>query len=236
MLVTVNRLLVVWFPLSTRWRFKSAKVITTEISIVLLMCICMNCHFLTVEWSNKSPYILWGKRYLYTGCTTSNAIYLEFLKTWLMVKFVFSAILPFFFLILSNCLIISKVVQSNMRRQESLNVSSKVKDDERLPGLAAMLLTVSFSYIILCAPWRVYHILKQVHDVENKVVAAIVESMSYLINYVNNAINFWLYCASGSAFRAALKEAVCGTKRGKGKSTSASSGTSSTALTSDTKF
>ena len=146
-LVTVNRLLVVWFPLSTRWRFKSAKVITAEISTVLLICMCMNCHFLTVEWSNKSPYIQWGETSLLVGCTTSNAIYLEFLHTWLMVHFVFSTILPFFFLILSNCLIIGKVVQNNLRRQERLNVSSKVKDNKQLPGMAAMLLTVSFSYI-----------------------------------------------------------------------------------------
>ena len=192
---------------------------------------------LTVEWSNNSPYIEWGERSLHVGCTTSNTIYLEFLQTWLMVHFVFSTILPFFFLILSNCLIISKVVQNNLRRQERLNVSSKVKDNERLPGLAAMLLTVSFSYIILCAPYHVSLMLNQhVQDVERKKVAAIVESMSYLIKFVNNAINFWLYCASGSAFRATLKEAVCETKRSKGKSTSAFPGTSPTAPASETQF
>ena len=82
-------------------------------------------------------------------------------------------------------------------------------------GMTAMLISISIAFLVLTFPWCVYMILTSGIDLDDpKQFIFFIHldplwALSYALTQVNHAINFYLYCVSGSKFRGELKALFC---------------------------
>jgi len=71
-----------------------------------------------------------------------------------------------------------------------------------------MLLIVCVAWLVLTTPYTLFTFCVQSYskDPETKATQRLVRVVSFLLMYVNHAINFLLYCLTGGKFRVELKE------------------------------
>ena len=126
-------------------------------------------------------------------------------------------LVPFKLILICNICIIFNFIQYKKRHQ---NMTYKEKNKEKqnkeekthrkeIVSLTFLLLTVSFTYIILTLPYTVYILFVQYmrHDSKTYSISEIISSKWLLYNsslcllYLNNSVNFFLYCARGENFK-----------------------------------
>ena len=159
-------------------------------------------------------HFFWTKQYMRTHfstfhitvCTPIDAGYLAFLlNVWPWIDFIVFSLLPFTLLIGSNVAILLRVLYSDYMRRKNLHPHG---NSVKMTSMTAILITISFSFLITTAPISIFLIAT---GAQWKSVASIsqlgkrtVWAVFNLLTYVNNTINFLLYCVSGSRFRKEL--------------------------------
>ena len=97
--------------------------------------------------------------------------------------------------------------KSNKSRQEMISDETAKRDEGELRSLTYMLLTASFSYLILtlpyllkilCTPYMV-HFYELFDDFGSAMQLWYICSLCLM--YLNNSVNFLLYCIGGETFR-----------------------------------
>ncbi|CAH1796314.1 unnamed protein product [Owenia fusiformis] len=204
--VTVDRVITVYFPLqSKRISTRISTCITMTVIVVIIFLI--NGHFLFTH----------GTYYLYRGtavftylCTyvDDNDFFHRIVWTWLDLTV--ASLLPFLMLIICNVLIIVQLMRSKKRRQE-MNVSSSRTDHTR--SMTIMLLAISFIFVILTSPIVIYEAGYQDFAKDRSPLGrardALVWAIVNMFLYLNHAINFFMYCLSGSRFREEMRRLLC---------------------------
>ena len=107
-------------------------------------------------------------------------------------------IIPSAIIVLCNACIIYKACLSNKNFQHGEGHSS------RLTGMTATLMLVSISHLLLSAPVCFTQILYRSHMISSDDFAFMI-NISVVLGEINNAINFILYCITGSKFRQEIK-------------------------------
>lgn len=214
-ILTIDRLISVKLPLWARSTCsrKSALVI----SVVTLGCMFLiNSHILAylkrTEIRVPSPASN-TTIVLDIGCLPGEPIYMMFwTKAWPDIVFVLYSILPILCLIVCNILLIKELTKRNnpLRLQDGLTLSSSQRKDFR--SLTRMLISVSIFFAIISLPATVFMILEtylfngtSARDISKR---RLFWSIVSILMYSNNAVNFFLYCLSGSLFRAELKQMI----------------------------
>ena len=162
------------------------------------------------------------------------------------LDFVLLCLVPFVVILTSNTVVI---VQISCRRPPSGQVSGK--QTPMMSSTTAMLVLVSVVFLVTTVPVALYFIGLDIwfseETVQGTANAYLTFTVTNLIYYVSNTINFVLYCVGGSQFRQAASALFCGRclKRKKkhqkpvmsvslgGPSTSTSSGRNSDEIFSD---
>ena len=109
---------------------------------------------------------------------------------------------PFSLMIISNCLIIYKLLMAKLlTKQTGTESTSQALSKAAMKG-TAMLITVSITFIILTGPTAVSLVVKgEAHPIERVIMN--------LLQYLNHSINGVLYCIVGTRFRNELFNALC---------------------------
>lgn len=120
------------------------------------------------------------------------------------------SLLPLLMMMISNSIIIFLV----MKRRKLLESRRSKSADAN--ALTATLLTVCFVFMLLTLPHAIYAIsANHLHEShENKIDFITWRLLAGFLRYVNNAINFFLYCLSGRPFRKELRRLFCRQKAG----------------------
>lgn len=168
-------------------------------AISLVMCATIlaviNCHFLftldiVVEHSN-------GTESSQACRTVMGVYYQEVVFHW--IDFVFYCIGPFVCILGSNLSIAVRVLRSRMQTSTR---------DGRISSMTAILICVSVFYIFCTAPIAAYLVAQQfwIHDVSFAMYGKmqVYFALAALVSYLNNSMNFLLYCLSGPRFRREL--------------------------------
>ncbi|ELT88506.1 hypothetical protein CAPTEDRAFT_206222 [Capitella teleta] len=149
-----------------------------------------------------------------------SCVYADIWDVMEIVDACLSSFVPSSVIFIGNCIVIGRLVLS----QRGLQVSQSRKSS----STTATLLMVSFTYLLLTLPRSVYHI-GRAHGLwsvdftgdrakyDNFYLTYTCVTFFY---YINNAINFWLYCLSGSKFRRGLKAMILPSALVKKKDTS----------------
>ena len=112
---------------------------------------------------------------------------------------------PFILMLTGNTIIICLLTKNEQKRKSM--TSSSDKNAKKVKSVSIVLLTTSFSYMLLTIPYMLYitvgqqlaHYYKDLDEYTSVMQLWFMISACFL--YLNNSINFFLYCISGSHFR-----------------------------------
>jgi hypothetical protein len=194
MLLTVERFISVRFPLKAR-TICTLKWTYVALLVMFICSFALNLQFyfiLTLDNNGRC------------NLTARMAWYGD-ISHWIDM-FVYSLV-PFVVIVFCNCSILSKVIQSRIERkklQQSERSSEAKSTHAHLTSMTYMLTTVSVVFLILTLPTTiqlvVYEQLRP-RTAKQYVVYALMHTTTNLLSYTNSAINFILYCVSGTQFR-----------------------------------
>ena len=204
LLVTVERFISVWFPFKARYlcTYKQAAI---GLVILAVFISSANVHFF---WTRGLLVSALGNDTVKLSCNNLEEYYyftgiiLDILDALLI------AFIPCVCMIVLNILIIIKLNRLRRRNQRGV-IFTPDSNSAKVNTMTAMLLTVTFTFILLMSPITLYLIgqndwweYQYYNDSSFKIYfAAAVQLM-----YMNNAINFLLYYVSGNMFRKEFKE------------------------------
>ncbi len=137
-----------------------------------------------------------ANRYV-TICTTSEK-YILISKIFLWTQLVLFSVIPSFIIIFCNACVIYKACLSNRRWQHGEERSSK------LAGMTGTLMLVSISHFLLSSPVSFTLILFEM-DMISDFDFKFMMNISLVLSEINHAVNFFLYCITGSKFRNEIK-------------------------------
>ncbi|XP_064650976.1 thyrotropin-releasing hormone receptor-like [Lineus longissimus] len=199
-LVTLERFVAVCYP------FKSPTICTAKWTLVSLFCVAV---FLFV----LNGHILYYYRIKDGKCTPAAVKeYGEFWSgPWYWMDLFAVAGFPFTVILTCNTLIIGKVSCAKIHKRRSqvhpIGVNS-VKNPQaaKVTSMTIMLLTINISFVVLVFPSCIFFIVtpQKAADTHQEVQIDLAFSMTNFLMYVNNTINFLLYCVSAPKFRKEL--------------------------------
>lgn len=212
--VTAERCLSIYFPTKVRY-YNSINRTRIIISTICIVHFLWNVH---IFWTLGPQYDKTGTKVTsYCGFPdASSAFYWKKVHTWVdMTKL---SLLPFLLMVLMNaCIVISLKRRADDCRNKKGILNEANVGSNSAPSMAekqaraassktAMLLPVSIFFLIATAPTFVQTAYSNVHADDSKsehtkAVSLLIDCLSTLMLYSNNAGNFILYCVSGATFR-----------------------------------
>jgi len=190
-LVSFERLFAVFAPHRVRNIFtkKSAIIQITATGVFLVI---VNLHF------------FWTQDLENGVCDAIERRYMYFSRVWNWIDFVICSFAPFAIMLSSNVAIITRLVcLQKTKKQSSTN--------KRNNTMTLTLIIVTFVFFLTTGPLTVlvstgyYWVQRANSNAELKTLSVIWASFNILA-YVNNAVNFILYCLSAPNFRKELAE------------------------------
>ena len=142
-------------------------------------------------------------------CTFSHQEYEDFMQAyWSWVDLLLFSVLPSVILIGSNAILIKGLATSVKAARAALSAGSSDQLDNRqrkVSSVTVTLVVVSAAFLLLTLPMSVFLMLYQFINVEEEYMYYAFELFRALCNCLwtcNSAINFYVYCLTGSKFRA----------------------------------
>ena len=208
-IISVEKFIALYFPLRTKTicTVHVAKRVSLATAIIFLIF--------------DSQFLIIGK--VYTNqygdyCDYGNVprAYLRLLfSTIIAILYSFG---PFGIMILVDFAIIYKFMMAKLKTRLGGSGSTNQALSKSATKGTAMLLTISFAFILLTGPIAIAHIIWEV-------IPDLTEKITITFEYVNHGINGILYCVSGSRFRNELLRTFgrCGSRITRGSGTTRSS-------------
>ena len=215
--ITIERLMVVCFPFKAPKMccHRQAQLITVAL-VILIMGLNLN-----IVWASELVINKCGIKY----CTAyQHSTYMHYIFPKINL-FVYSLV-PFTLVLIMNLVIISSILKNNKlfkQHQQQMQLTQGQNGRQSRVGrssgsrqlqlinqrrLTCTLLTISFLWFTLTGPYAITDILNVTFKHK---FPAIVRIISYLLMYVNHAINFYIYCLTGRKFRYELRRVFCRT-------------------------
>jgi hypothetical protein len=206
-MATQRAVSVTWPHHVTRW-YTNRRVRIVIAAIVVALCLYY-------------AHLLYGGEVVGKGiCTSKDQSYENFLRWFAKVDAIVSLGLPLLLLLIANTVLIWKLRESTSAPTEGVIA----KDAARVKKVNSVTLTtvaVSLAYIVLTMPMTVYMMTSYISIdattiTPNFVRTVLFQRSSLIVLYFNYAVNFYLYCLTGSKFRAQFFRLVsCFTSRAK---------------------
>ena len=191
--MTVERCIVIWFPLKAKEisNLKKAKRLTAGLMIFFLIY--------DTQWIFVLEISQHGT------CDLAADLPIWYKDSLEGIDATMYCFAPFTIMILSNCLICLRMLKREKDKSLSSNDQMAKKQGQRI---TLMLLSVSFVFCMLIAPVSFHYILNKTSRPNLTLV--------YLVNLgcLNHSINFILYVLTGKKFRTELLNKLrCRTKK-----------------------
>jgi hypothetical protein len=206
LMLSIERFICVMFPLKARF-ICTKKVTYISILGVALALAALNCHTIVYVKITAFDYGTW------CSPDPADVDYNEFATTtFTHIRMAVHTVVPVIVIAAADTCIVRKLLIS-MRKREVMQDVDKVKKDSNLRSITIMLVVVGVVFIILALPNDIFFVVEDFYFpiLPIGVVSADHEALYYLVRfltramlYSNNAINFVLYCISGSQFRRAF--------------------------------
>lgn len=204
-LMTLERLLIVTFPLKAPNWITQKKVMIAE-GILIVYSLLHNCHFfITVIHFEPAGY-----------CDYNYAKYIKFFKVYSVFDIVMATYIP---LILVFFLNISIIVQLGRAKSTQKKMSSDTqKATSSTDQITIMLLTVSLAFFVCTAPYGVLQVfLFHVWFVPgmskgSQSIIHFIRECFVMLWMMNHSINIFLYSLTGRKFRNEARHMLMCTK------------------------
>ena len=198
--VTVERFISVWFPFKARY-VCTRKHAAIGLIILAAFISSANVHFFWTQGILVSPL---GNDTVKLTCHDLEEYHYFTRVIWDILDSILIAYIPCACMIVLNVLIIIK-----LKRFRSGVIFTPDSNSTRVNTMTAMLLTVTFTFVLLMTPLTLY-LMGQIdwweYQHKNDSSFEIYFAAAVQLMYMNNAINFLLYYVSGNMFRKEFKE------------------------------
>ena len=201
-IISIEKFIALYFP------FKTKTICTVPIAkrvslVTAIFLILYNAQFLYIGGHVKDP-----DGNLYCDYVNISVTYYKILAYMLMTLYIFG---PFVIMIVANFAITYKFMMAKLHSR-STESTNQALSKSAMKG-TAMLLTVSFGFIILMGPIGIANLLwVKIPD--------LVFGIAVTLEYINHGINGFLYCISGTRFRTELMKTLGCFKKGSTTGTS----------------
>ncbi|XP_064618683.1 thyrotropin-releasing hormone receptor-like isoform X2 [Lineus longissimus] len=199
-LVTIDRLVVVCFPQRAHQICTVPKAAVTESVFVGLLLLMDTLSFY------EDHLLLDGTVGYVCTRSTDNLLYRVFpYLDWALFSFI-----PLIIIVSCNIMMILKIRTTNNRRKNV--VVTRHSDHMRMSGVSRMLFTVNLIFFFTTLPISLLLIIDMELDVagrDEKEAILVAFTVTSLLQYTNNACNFYLYCIHSSQFRKEFKSLFC---------------------------
>ncbi|ELT87186.1 hypothetical protein CAPTEDRAFT_194828 [Capitella teleta] len=195
-LVTLERLMSLWIPLRVKEICSLRRMTAVWLGMTTVL-VAVNVH-----WLVMTDLRLDGQR-VKCGYSQDHLFVFEHVMTWL--DFALLSFIPLSIIIPSNCLIMTKVYSASKSRQRDLGLTSHV--NKSLTSVNVMLLVVTSFFVFTTSPIVIYFVAFDewpFGTTKEKAQTYMAYSICNMLYYLNSAVNFFLYCISGSHFRQAF--------------------------------
>jgi hypothetical protein len=173
--------------------------------LAVAVCLCLlNLHIL-VSYSIMTSYVYVNETSLepVRECVYSTNAQFFYASVWPWIDSVALSFLPTLILIPSNLLIVSRVWVSRRMRSSCLGAGAS----SSAASVTAMLVVISTVFVVTTTPLVLFYAIHErllSHTLESLVKTHFARCVCNILFYTNSAVNFFLYCLSGSQFRVAL--------------------------------
>jgi hypothetical protein len=197
-MLTVERVVSVYFPLKCR-EICSRRRLFVGVVLIVVVYGALNVYLTFSSELGESGYCGIIERY--------EAFHMS---GWYWIDSSLYAFVPFAVIFTGNVLIARRLLSAERRRATMAGKNEKAKTSSLTP----MLMSVSWCFLLLNLPSCIFFIglgrnlwpSKTNKEQANLLFAYTIVNLLY---YVNNAINFFLYCLTGTKFRRVLWALVC---------------------------
>ena len=203
--VTIERALSVWIPHKITLACRPVTALIVVLFTVFVLSVVYLPFLVGVDvitlMTNTSTWM---------ECNMlSKSVLLKYLSTWLYMDLSLFFIIPFLLIILCNTSILSKVVVLANKRKKSLHAQGqkprgKTKAERMLKTVTVRIVILSVTYCLCTGPISILNILIISPRFNTLLDGEHVQYLRipfHLLMYLNNGINFFLYCFIGSGFR-----------------------------------
>ena len=194
-IISVEKFIALYFPLKTK--IICTVRIAKRVSIVTaLIFVLFDAQFFYIGETIRDAYGSY--------CTYSNVseAYLAVLAGVILATLYSYG--PFTIMIIVNILIIYKFAKAKLRTKQGGTESTDQALSKSAIRGTAMLLTISFTFIILTAPALIANLTYGFGNTPYDVYG-----VTAALQCMNHGINCILYCLSGTRFRDELKKTIC---------------------------
>ncbi|XP_060601034.1 C-C chemokine receptor type 1-like [Ruditapes philippinarum] len=202
--VTVERLIKAYFPMKYRGLF-SYRIVIIGLFVTFVTLVLINGHFFFTNGINN---------YTEGSCGSLNPDFFFFDENiFIFIDFSIVGAVPFIIMFVCNILLIH-VLRTVQKERVSMMHKSVYQHTTRFSvKMTKMLVACTFYFLIATTPISVYMILDTyllpVYEEENNCVAIsrmdLAWSITYILEYSNSCINFYLYTATNDRFYKELK-------------------------------
>ena len=182
------------FWLHWKQSFGKLKYAKYYISILTFVCIALNSHILFLNGYRTSS----GQIKCYSTRDNPGYIY----PLWERVHLAVYNLCPFAIMCICNTYIIAVTVRSSRAQIESTPPTVQRKYTERYRQLTALLIIVTFAFVLLTLPACIYFVFFR-HNLESKTDRTrrhMIQISLNSVQFTSHAINFFLYCFSAKSF------------------------------------
>ena len=153
----------------------------------------------------------------FCGTKGKYAVFLE--EIWANVELFLDFLLPIVCILLSNIVLVRKLRVSVREASDQLATSETqtVSRAKTVNSVTLQAVGVSCAFIVLTSPVSIYNIMDltsqftylTITDLHTFAVIKTMQSVFFMLRYMNYSVNFYLYCLTGSKFRNQFKNIVC---------------------------
>jgi hypothetical protein len=184
------------------WKQSYGRVKYTKyyISILTFICVALNSHILFLNGYRTSS----GNIKCYSTRNNPGYIYPQ----WERVHLAVYNLCPFAIMCICNTYIIVVTVRSSRAQIECTPSTAQRKNLERYRQLTALLIIVTFAFVVLTLPACIYFVFFR-HNLELKTERTyryMIQISLNSVQFTSHAINFFLYCFSAKSFLNELRD------------------------------
>jgi hypothetical protein len=190
----------------SQWKQSYGRIKYTKYYILILttICLALNSHILVLNGYRTSSGVI----ICYTTPSNHGYIYPQ----WERVHLAVYNLCPFAIMCICNTYIIYVTVRSSRAQIEIKSRGNRRKSIERYRQFTALLIIVTFAFVLLTLPACIYFVFFRNHLAlrTERNYRYMIQILLNSIQFTSHGINFFLYCFSANSFRHQL----CGMFRG----------------------
>jgi hypothetical protein len=208
-MVTTERFISVYYPFEAK-RLCSQRHVMIGMLVVLIILILLNGHVLftlhIIEEIYPDPY---GNITIHRCAFSTDYYYGNIIWPWL--DYIILAFVPFAMLLIGNTMIVVNVLGNLKSRKQTQQQIAHDSQQKKVRSLTLMMFAVTGTFFVTVTPYEIYligmgHDYWDMHSLEGTTHTMTANIVCELVFYVNNSVNFLMYCVSGTRFRLALQE------------------------------